>query len=107
MKVQFGNYDCHVLFSEYADNGNTAIQLVDVRDGMPVATATVNPGVKLPKDIVAIKNYSENEGMLGALMQAGIISNPQRWMEMGFVMVPVCKLLVSVFEEDEQEEIEA
>jgi hypothetical protein len=103
MKVQFGNYSCHVVFSAYQDNDNTAIQLVDVRDGLPVATATINPGTKMKKELVAIKDYSENEGMLEALTNAGIVSAPISWLPMGFVTVPVCELLVPVFEEFEEQ----
>jgi hypothetical protein len=105
MKVRFGDYDCHVLFHEYAHGGNTAIQLVDDRDGMPVATATVNPGSKLDKDIVCIKTYSENKGMLQALMQAGIVSEPLYTLQMGFVEVPVCKLLVPALQNELIKEI--
>lgn len=105
MMVQFAGYDCHVLFHEYANNGNVAMQLVDVRDGMPVATATVNPDMKLDKDIVCIKNYSENGGMLEALMNAGIVTEPLYMTRMGFVDVPVCKLLVPALQKELVKEI--
>ena len=100
MMVQFKQYDCYLLFSEYANNGNTSIQLVDARDGLPVATATINPGFRLPQNAVAIKNYSENEGVLNALIDGGIVSAPFGCLQIGNVTVPVCQLLVSVFEEE-------
>ena len=39
--VIFSGYTCDVQFSRYHDN-NLAIILVDIVDGGPVATATVN-----------------------------------------------------------------
>ena len=68
------------VIGRYA-NGQTSIQLVD-EDGMPFMTASVayDSGVldeiyniKLEKDSVIIKNYSENEGILETLIEAEII----------------------------------
>jgi hypothetical protein len=72
-------------------NGNTAIQIFDVEDGTPYATATVNvPG--LESDEVAIKNYSENLGMLTFLVTNKIVEPPHRTVDSGYVTIPVCKL---------------
>lgn len=102
--VQFRNWLCTVSFAKYG-NGRTAIRLMNAEtlndDGfdyppntMPIATATVNipdyPDLK--DDEVIIKDYSENEGMLNALVNAGIVSKP--FARAGFILAPVCRLLV-------------
>ena len=103
MHVQFGNYTCHLLFSTYKEHENIAIQLVDERDGQPVATATLNPEMKLDEGLVCINNHSKNKGMLDVLIHEGIVSSPVSWYQTGFVVVPVCQLLIPVFEEEEDE----
>lgn len=91
MKVRFWKWDCKVMFSKY-QNGGTAIQLIDAEDGCPVATASVwLPGLK--KDEIAIKDYSENAGMLDTLLEAEIITEPHRYVSSGHVMIPVCRLV--------------
>ena len=97
--VKFKEWECILKFGEYS-NGRTAIQLVSNDEyNEPIATATVN----LPDQAVMqstgnknvfIKNYSENEGMLNCLVDAGIVSTPIAIVTSGFVDVPLCKLLV-------------
>lgn len=89
--VKFRDWECEVSVESYADNGNTALQLYTEEDG-PIATATVNIGVKLPKDLAYIKDYSENEGMLDALQEEGIVIGIFSYAPLGFVDVPLCKL---------------
>jgi len=86
-QVKFSNYLCNVVFAEY-QNGGTAIRLIDAVDGMPVATASVWIGgpSRLDADEIAIKDYSENEGMLQALIDGGIINPPHRLLD-GFPIV--------------------
>lgn len=93
--VKFLGETCTVKFKEY-DNGRVAIQLL-CEDGCPMATATVNfPSVKVGEGNVLIKTYSENEGMMNALIEAGIIGEPVYRHGMGFVEVPECPLLVKI-----------
>jgi hypothetical protein len=75
--VHFCGFECTVEISRYA-KGGTAIQLYDAEDRMPVATATICvPGLTFPSERhVVIKNYSENEGVLEALEEAGILKTP-------------------------------
>ena len=81
LQIQYGTYQ----------EGNTSMQLIDCADGCPFATATVNlPG--LAKNEVAIKNYSENEGVLIFLLDNNIIEAPHRFVQSGFVNIPVCRL---------------
>lgn len=90
-KVKFMGYECNAVIKTYQDNGNTAIQLIS-DDGEPIARATVNLGHKLAKDKAYIKDYSENEGMLDALVDAGIVKQILTYDKTGYVCVPLCLL---------------
>lgn len=91
--VQFKKWLCVLKFGQYS-NGRTAIELKDSVSGSPVAVATVNvPDVYLEKDEVIIKDYSENEGMLDTLVEAGIVQPTGRKVKSGFVECEVCKLV--------------
>jgi len=71
MKVKFLGAECDVVFGEY-ENGRTAIRLTE--NGSPFATATINdPDMDLKSNEVIIKNYSENNGMVDALVEAGVV----------------------------------
>lgn len=77
MLLIFKGYRCDVIFSHYMDNNNTSIELQG-QSGTdyayePIATATVNTGVSLAPTVVAIKGWSENEGMEQALIEHGVI----------------------------------
>jgi hypothetical protein len=74
--INFNGFICNFQLHEYV-NGGTAITLVDTDDGMPVATASLWIG-NLFHDEIAIKDYSENEGMVEALLEAGLIYPPHR-----------------------------
>lgn len=85
-----GTYKVSIVTSRYANNHNK-IQMIDTEDGMPYATASVSiPG--LTEDEVGIKNYSENEGILDFLVENNIVHQPHRFVESGFVIIPVCKM---------------
>ena len=78
MNVQFKKWKCIAVGSAYLTNNMKAISLIDAEDGEPIATATVNivEVEDLPDDEVFIKDYSENMGMVKALIDADII-DPQ------------------------------
>lgn len=91
--IKFLGCSCTVLFGEYS-NGRTAIELVIKKTGEPMAVASVNlPFHHLESDEIAIKNYSENEGVLEALIAAKIITEPVRFISTGFIQAPICKLI--------------
>ena len=94
--IRFAGYKCKADILSYP-NGRPAIELISVGriyNGEPIAVATVNiPEITLSPKEVIIKNYSENEGVLDALVKAGIISDPIRWIQTGFAACPVCELL--------------
>lgn len=91
-RVEFAGYTCDLYFSRY-HNGQTALTLLDVEDRSPVAKATLCvPELTLDDDEVVIKNYSENKGMYGALLNAGIVEPFDYLLSMGFGNAPVCRL---------------
>jgi len=93
--VRFKRWDCKLVWSYYG-NDRRALQLIDAVDFSRVATATVNiPDKALESDEVFIKDYSENEGMLDALVKAGIVEDTGRRVTTGHVTVPVCRVIVS------------
>lgn len=61
-----------------------------------LAVATVNVrGVSetLPGDRVVIKDYSENEGMLAALVEAGVVEDTGERAAFGYVSAPIVRIL--------------
>lgn len=76
--------------SKYADNGRLALIAVDT-EGMPYLTATVNiPNENLRGNEVAIKDYSENKGILEHLIENGIVFKPRRYVNSGYSSIPIC-----------------
>ena len=83
-------WDVRLIWANYT-NDNVAIQAAD--DDGPVAVLTVNPGFKVPETQVVIKDYSENQGALKSLIDAGVISEPVAYVETGWVTCPICRIL--------------
>lgn len=70
---------------------DNAITLSDSADGFPFAKAsTYLPG--LEKGEYAIKDYSENQGILNFLLENNIVEPPHRFGKSGYVTIPVCRL---------------
>ena len=57
----------------------------------PYATANVHVD-GLREGEYAIKNYSENEGILNVLIDRGIVKEPHRVQISGFIALPICYL---------------
>lgn len=83
---RFREFNCVAEYPTYI-NGGTAIYLVDADDHSPIAVAS-SWIEGLTDGEIAIKDYSENEGMLDVLLQAGLITPPHRYLD-GF---PIVKL---------------
>jgi hypothetical protein len=87
-----------VYLGKYTENNCWAMWL-QTPAGEPILTASVNqwttePGYIKPSAVeVGIKNWAENEGILPALIAAGIISEPQEYAQSGFVYIALCQLL--------------
>ena len=90
--VQFKAWLCTAVLETYSD-GRPAIALFDCEDGSPVACATVNvPEIPLAIDEIIVKDYSENAGMLDALVAAGIVTTTDKTVPLGFTVGHVCRL---------------
>lgn len=75
----------------YPATGGVRLDLIDAVDHLPFATCTVSLK-NLEKNEVAIKDYSENEGVLQLLITEGIIEKPHRYVNSDYVKIPVCLL---------------
>lgn len=81
---------CTLRHQTYA-NGRHAIDLSTPDNDLRV---TVNlPEVDLADNEVLIKDYAENEGVLAALVAAGVVHPTDRLVQSGFVALPVCEFL--------------
>lgn len=92
--VRFRHWDTRVAAGYYVD-GRLAFRLRDVRDDAHVATATVNVvefADSLAGDEVFIKDYGENEGILAALVEAGVVEDTGQSVETGFVRAKVARV---------------
>lgn len=88
--MEYWKGDLNADFFTYRD-GTTAIILTDTDNGEKICTATVwIPN--LSKDEIAIKDYSENDGVLTTLIEGGLIKDPpERIVPSGYVSIPVYK----------------
>jgi hypothetical protein len=89
--VTIGNYTCQVVLEQYHTSNNLSITLMDIQDFEPYAVASVNID-GLNRDEIAIKNYSENSGILNVLIDANIIDRPHRYIDNGYINFPIVKL---------------
>lgn len=72
-------------------NGQLGVQMLD-NQGLPYTTVTVAIMSPIDHTELAIKDYSENQGMLEWMMKEGIVSAPVRYYESGFVRIPICPI---------------
>lgn len=90
---QFGERYLLFIKREPYKEGGIRIQLYDSKDGTPYATATTSTQEDLESGEVAIKDWSENEGILDFLVQNKIVKEPHRFVESGYVKIPICELI--------------
>lgn len=73
-RIVFRNWVLTIKEEEYR-NGRIALSLC--QNGDEIMMATVNcPEIPLEEGEVLIKDYSENDGILEAMLSAGVISDP-------------------------------
>ena len=94
-KTRWGTeYDC---FLEYdAENHMISMYSIDPDDGFiePFMTVTATPsnGAVVAPGYVAIKNYSENEGILQTLIALRVVDKPVGRIPAGFTHLDYCKV---------------
>jgi hypothetical protein len=85
-----------VVFRRYPASPQNAIVLFHYETGEQWCVASVClPDYRQAPDEVYVKNWSENEGLLGALVAAGIVEDTGRTLPTGFVRANVCRLLIA------------
>jgi hypothetical protein len=85
-----------VVFRHYPAAPQNAIVLFHHETGEQWCVASVClPDYQQASDEVYVKNWSENEGLLGALVAAGIVEDTGRMLPTGFVRANVCRLLTA------------
>lgn len=89
---KYGSYENCSFHVGYYSNGNLGIEIWSDTDG-PITKVTINPDVPLLHDRIAIKNYSENEGMIEWLISQDLIEkDPIQTIVSAWVEIPVHKL---------------
>jgi len=69
-------------------NGEIALVMIDANDGEQLCRPTLNLeeyGEHPREGHVFIKTYSENEGVLEGLQKAGVVGEPVRLLDVGYV----------------------
>lgn len=93
MNIHFRNHEYKIVYSKYVNNNRISISLIDPITYESYAIATVNlVNENLDYNEVAIKTWSENDGILKALIQNGIISEPHRVVNVGYTKAYICYL---------------
>ena len=93
IKTSYGQYEnCSFRIGKYRDGG-LALSVDQHMDGYaePLLTVTVNLAEPIPEGCIAVKDYSENEGVLDCLQELGIVTEVVSWVPSGYVMIPICR----------------
>ena len=85
--IKFRNEELHLQFGRYKDTNMVALQLYD-SNGFPYMTASFNP-VEVPDTdttrLIAIKDWSENEGIEKALLDNNVFEKFVKTIPTGYV----------------------
>jgi len=92
--VVFKDWTCNFKFGRYK-SGRVQMSLVDVEDGMPICSATLNiEELKYEDPQIIIKDYRENEGLYAVLYTANIVGPIIKGIDIGFETAYLCELLI-------------
>ena len=95
--VQVFGIDCVVQLNRYRDSGRLALILLEKEAREEMTVATVNmPEIFLQSEEVLLKTWSENEGVLEALQEAGVVEPTGLTYRSGYVEVPKCLVTVPI-----------
>lgn len=82
-----------VVPAYYRSPRNPALELVDANTGEPFMTCSVNTEELLTKNTIAIKDWSENTGIDGQLVKAGLLKPTVIDMiPSSFVFIPIYEM---------------
>ena len=92
--MEFRGTEISIDYTQTYSNGKPVIDFYETETGEPYLTATTNiDGLNLAQDEILIKDYSENEGVLDFLIQNKIVEPTGKYVESGWVKIPICKLI--------------
>jgi hypothetical protein len=95
--LKYVNEDCVLGFARY-HNGYPEIHLINPETGERLLTCTVNLDVPPDPYCVWLKNYSENAGMLNALVASGLVEPTGREIKSRWVTFPEVQLRPTLVE---------
>lgn len=81
--------NCHFVATRYQEPSNLAL-IVENDDNETVAVCSVNPRRLKGDDVLCVKEWSENQGMLDFLVSQNIVTKKYDWFdseESGFVVI--------------------
>tara|TARA_R110000824_G_scaffold190939_2_gene372496 strand:+ start:308 stop:616 length:309 start_codon:yes stop_codon:yes gene_type:complete len=90
--MRYKDWDCNVQVTRYT-NGQAALVLVGREGRELIAKASTCCNIDLKEDETAIKVWTENEGMLEALVSAGVVEDTGARVECGWSEAPIVKIL--------------
>ena len=82
--IKFRNEELSLKFGRYKDTNLISLQLYDNK-GFPYMVASFNLDIEPMEPIMAVKNWSENEGIEQALIDHGIITRCVGTIQQGFI----------------------
>lgn len=87
-----------LFLGKYIEPQNNAL-FMETLNGDPHAICSINIDTEEPveNDLVFIKDYSENEGMINFLLENGVIEEVVGLEMSGFVLIPVARLAMDKF----------
>ena len=95
LKTKYCDDDVYIQVARYHDKTIALRFLTEIGEPVSVATVCLSHIEEKPAEgNVFIKDWSENEGILKALQEAEIISEPVRRIKTGFCTAYECKFLL-------------
>ena len=82
--IHFRGEELKLEFGRYKDTNLISLQLYDY-EGFPYMTASFNLDIQSMEPIMAVKNWSENEGIEQALVDYGIVTECVGTIQQGFI----------------------
>ena len=95
VKFMFSGREFIIYPAKYSNNNNLALLFRREEDDEEdyYGVISINTALPLPNNMLAVKDYSENEGIFEALKAQGIVSSPVRHITSGYVTIPVVKIV--------------
>ena len=97
LNTRYSHYDdCFFRVSSYA-SGGPSIEIWSASKGQICHVTCDLEGI--PEGCIAVKDYSENTGLLDEMKRLGLVERVITYRGSGFVMIPICKYNKGVLRE--------